>query len=122
MVVDKCFQDAKSNDRYTGAADADIRRVCEEALPTYLTTRTFAVVIAGILIVYFNLVLIAFYRELAANSSNYVFPWFSSNTTNNSSANANADQYQLDVIDPSPEYEPPLPPYKMSNDEQVTRT
>lgn len=127
-VVDRCFDDAKSNQRFAGVADADIRQVCEEALPTYLTTRLFAVILAGILIAYFNMVLIGFYRQLAANPSNYAFPWFAiaatGNATGNSAGNSteNVDQYQLEeIIDPSPEYQPPLPPYreKTSNTEQA---
>jgi hypothetical protein len=82
-------------------------------LPTYLFTRTFALVIVGVIILYFDLVVTGFYLELVNDPSKYSFPWFSFATTT-----VAAEQVQLEVVhDPTPEYMPPLPPYREKSTE-----
>jgi hypothetical protein len=70
-IVDKCVDVAKTSGRYNNATVPEITKACEEALPTYLNTKIIAMVVIGILVIYFNMVLSSFCMDLVENPSKY---------------------------------------------------
>jgi hypothetical protein len=130
-IIDNCVQDAKSNGRYQNVSEAEIRQICENALPTYLNTKTFTISVIGALIIYFNAILISFYMELVSDPDKYskrsclniglASHWFPLNSTFDSTNDQN--QYRLDDLptheEAAPEYMPPLPPYREKQPEDA---
>ena len=89
-------------------SEEEARNTCTSVAQTLLHTRTLAVVIFGLLIIYFDVVLASFSLELVHNSTKYAFPWF------NPVVESRPEQYQMHHINETqalPEYSPPLPPY-----------